>query len=45
VTLKHTEHDLHEAISEFNNAYQPRTNLVKVENGDLPVDSHNILNR
>jgi hypothetical protein len=25
--------------------YQPRTNLVKHENGDLLADSHNILNR
>jgi len=25
--------------------YQPRTNLVKDENGDLIADSHNILNR
>jgi hypothetical protein len=26
-------------------ACQPRNNLVKDENGDLLVDSHNILNR
>jgi len=25
--------------------YQPRTNLVQDENCDLPVGSHNILNR
>jgi hypothetical protein len=25
--------------------YQPRSNLVKDENGDLLADSHNILNR
>jgi hypothetical protein len=25
--------------------YQPRTNLVEVENGDLLADSHNTVNR
>jgi hypothetical protein len=29
----------------FKNGYQPRSNLVKDENGDLLADSHNILNR
>jgi hypothetical protein len=31
--------------NEFKKGYQPRTNLVKDENGDLLADSHNILNR
>jgi hypothetical protein len=35
--------DLHRGIYEFKKGYQPRTNLVKVENGDLLADSHNIL--
>jgi hypothetical protein len=29
----------------FKMGYQPRSNLVKGENGDLLPDSHNILNR
>jgi len=32
-------------INEFKKGYQPRTNLVKDENGDLLADSHSILNR
>jgi hypothetical protein len=32
-------------INEFKNGYQPRTNMVKAENGDLLADSHSILNR
>jgi hypothetical protein len=36
--------DLYRGISEFKKGYQPRTNLVKDENGDLLADSHNILN-
>jgi hypothetical protein len=32
-------------INEFKKGYQPRSNLVKDENGDLLADSHNILNR
>jgi hypothetical protein len=31
-------------INEFKNGYQPRTNLLKDENGDL-ADSHRALNR
>jgi hypothetical protein len=34
-----------EGINEFKRDYQPRSNLVKNENGDLLADSHNILNR
>jgi hypothetical protein len=37
--------DLYRGINEFKRDYQPRNNLVKDENGDLLVDSHNILNR
>jgi hypothetical protein len=29
----------------FKKGYQPRSNLVKDENGDLLADSHNIFNR
>jgi hypothetical protein len=36
--------DLYRGISEFKKGYQPISNLVKKENGDL-ADSHNILNR
>jgi hypothetical protein len=35
--------DLRMGISEFKRGYQPRNNLVKDENGDLLVDSHNVL--
>jgi hypothetical protein len=37
--------DLYRGINEFKKGYQPRSNLVKKENGDLLADSHNILNR
>jgi hypothetical protein len=37
--------DLYRGINEFKRDYQPRSNLVKDENGDLLADSHNILNR
>jgi hypothetical protein len=37
--------DLYREINEFNRGYQPRSNLVKDENGDLLAESHNILNR
>jgi hypothetical protein len=36
---------LYRGINEFKKGYQCRTNLVKIENGDLLADSHNILNR
>jgi hypothetical protein len=35
--------DLYRHINEFKKGYQPRTNLVKAERGDLLVDSHKIL--
>jgi hypothetical protein len=37
--------DLYRRINDFKKGYQPRSNLVKDENGDLLADSHNILNR
>jgi hypothetical protein len=39
-----TIRDLYKGINEFKSGYQPRSNLVKDENGDLLADSH-ILNR
>jgi uncharacterized protein YdiU (UPF0061 family) len=36
--------DLYRGMNEFKRAYQPRSNLVKQENGDLLADSHNNLN-
>jgi hypothetical protein len=35
--------DLYRGINEFKRGYQPKTNLVKDENGDLLAMSHNIL--
>jgi hypothetical protein len=37
--------DVYRGINEFKRGYQPQSNLVKDENGDLLADSHNILNR
>jgi hypothetical protein len=37
--------DLYRGINGFKRGYQPTSNLVKFENGDLLADSHNILNR
>jgi hypothetical protein len=36
--------DLYRGIYEFKRGYQPRSNIMKDENGDLLADSHNILN-
>jgi hypothetical protein len=36
---------LHRGINEFKKGYQPRTNIVKEENGDLLENSHSIFNR
>jgi hypothetical protein len=36
--------DLYRDINEFKNGYQPRTNLVKEEKGDLLADPHKIVN-
>jgi len=32
------------SINEFKKGYQPRTNLLKDENGELLADFHSILN-
>jgi dsDNA-specific endonuclease/ATPase MutS2 len=37
--------DLYRSISDFKKGYQPRTNIVKVDKGDLVADSHSILAR
>jgi hypothetical protein len=37
--------DLYRGINEFKKGYQPRTNLVKEERGNLLGDSHKIVNR
>jgi hypothetical protein len=37
--------DLYRGIREFKKHYQPRTNLVKDEKGDLFAEFHNSLNR
>jgi hypothetical protein len=37
--------DLHRGINDFKRGYQPRSNSVKDENGDLLADSHDILTR
>jgi hypothetical protein len=34
---------LYRGINEFNRDYQPRSNLVRNENGDMLADPHNIL--
>jgi hypothetical protein len=36
---------VYRGINYFRRGYQPRSNIVKDENGDLLADSHNILNR
>jgi hypothetical protein len=43
-TLKNVRH-LYRGINDFKKGYQPRTNIVKDEQGDLVVDSHSILAR
>jgi hypothetical protein len=37
--------DLYRGINEFKRGYQPRSDLVRDENGDLFADSNTILNR
>jgi hypothetical protein len=37
--------DLYRGINEFKKGYQPRTNLVQEERGDLLADPHKIFNR
>jgi tRNA 2-selenouridine synthase SelU len=36
---------LYRGINDFKKAYQPRTIIVKDENGDLVADSHSIMER
>ena len=37
--------DLYRGINDFKKGYQPRTNIVKDNRGDLVADSHSILAR
>jgi hypothetical protein len=37
--------DLYRGINEFKKGYQPRINIIKVENGNLLADQQNVLNR
>jgi hypothetical protein len=37
--------DLYRGISDFKKGYQPRTNILKDEKGDLGTDSYSILAR
>jgi hypothetical protein len=37
--------DLYRGISDYKKGYQPRTNIVKDDKGDLVADSHSILDR
>jgi hypothetical protein len=37
--------DLYRGINEFKNGYQPISNFVKDDKGDLLAHSHNTLNR
>jgi hypothetical protein len=37
--------DVYRGRNECKMGYHHRTNLVKDENGDVPADSHNVLNR
>jgi hypothetical protein len=36
---------VYRGINKFKKGYQPRTNLVKDNNGDLLADSHSVLNK
>jgi hypothetical protein len=45
VRIRKNIRDLYRGINEFKGGYQPRTNMVKEENGVLLADSHSILNR
>jgi hypothetical protein len=37
--------DLYRGISDFKKGYQPRTNIVKDDKGDLVTDSYSIVAR
>jgi len=43
--IKKNSRDLYEGISDFKMAYQPRTNIVKDEKGDVFTDPLSILAR
>jgi hypothetical protein len=43
-TVRRRRTRLYRGINEFKRSHQPKSNLVKDENGDLPADSQNILN-
>ena len=45
LTVRSKIKDFHRGINDFTNGYQPITNIVKDEKGDLVADSHSILNR
>jgi hypothetical protein len=36
--------DLYRGINDFKRGYQPRSNIVKDENGDLLADSNKVFN-
>jgi hypothetical protein len=36
---------LYRGINEFKKGYQPRINIIKDENGNLPTVPHSVLNR
>jgi hypothetical protein len=36
---------LYRGINEFKKGYQPRINIIEDENGNLPVDPQNVLNK
>jgi hypothetical protein len=40
-----TSRDLYRGVTELKKGYQPRSNLVKDERGELLADSHKIVNR
>ena len=37
--------DLYRGVNDFKNGYQPRTNIVKDDKGDLVADCHSIVAR
>jgi hypothetical protein len=37
--------DMYRGINDFKQGYQPRTNIIKDEKGDLVADSHSVLAR
>jgi hypothetical protein len=49
INLKHSKikniRDLYRSINDFKKGYQPRSNIIKNEKGDMVADCHNILVR